>query len=405
MSTTPPPSPPDDPLARAEAALRKAPIPEGPSEEVITRTLAALQAAGGPGTIPHRRRKIMLATIKIAATALMAATAGLLYFANAPEANATTAFAEMAQKLRDAHTLTYRMTMDIPGGIKAPAALFFFKEPGLARTEMEGGIISIVDMGRGQQLMLDPKAKTALRIESEAGKAPATPAIGLIENLKALTEGDARPAGEEQVGDVRARGYRIEKFGQEMTIWADPATRLPVRIESAGKVDGKEFRAIITDFRIDPEIDDALFRMDPPEGYAVREMQSDMFSMDEKTFADPEKATVALLRIFAEKAGGRFPKDLKDYSEFDKAFPKGQKAGALPDPESFKAIQALARFMMATRTLKGGFGYHPEGVKLGDADKILFWYTPEGASRPRAIYGDLHAADVDAGRLPERPKP
>ena len=60
---------------------------------------------------------------------------------------------------------------------------------------------------------------------------------------------------------------------------------------------------------------------------------------------------------------------------------------------------------MATRSLKDGFGYRSEGVKLGDADKILFWYRPDGGAQYRALYGDLHAADVPADKLPEKPKP
>ena len=86
-------------------------------------------------------------------------------------------------------------------------------------------------------------------------------------------------------------------------------------------------------------------------------------------------------------------------------FPKKQKRGELPDAETLKVVQSLARFMMATRSLKGGFGYRSEGVKLGDADKILFWYRPEGAANYRVLYGDLHEADVTEDKLPEKPKP
>jgi hypothetical protein len=61
--------------------------------------------------------------------------------------------------------------------------------------------------------------------------------------------------------------------------------------------------------------------------------------------------------------------------------------------------------MMARQSLKDGFGYRPDGVKLGDADKILFWYRPDGATSYRALYGDLHGAAVSADKLPEKPKP
>ena len=55
--------------------------------------------------------------------------------------------------------------------------------------------------------------------------------------------------------------------------------------------------------------------------------------------------------------------------------------------------------------LKGDYGYKPEGVKLGDADKVLFWYKPKGKETYRALFGDLHAADVTADQLPAAEKP
>ena len=55
--------------------------------------------------------------------------------------------------------------------------------------------------------------------------------------------------------------------------------------------------------------------------------------------------------------------------------------------------------------MKGEYGYSPEEAKLGDSDKILFWYRPEGAAAYRVIYGDLHASDVTEDKLPEKPRP
>ena len=96
---------------------------------------------------------------------------------------------------------------------------------------------------------------------------------------------------------------------------------------------------------------------------------------------------------------------LDDFSDFDKVFPK-KKVGELPDAETLRAVQSLTRVLMATKNLKGGYGYKSDGVKLGDADKILFWYRPErGQPNFAALYGDLHAADVTEDKLPEKPKP
>ena len=61
---------------------------------------------------PLPRRRTMLMTMKIAAAALVAA-GGWFYFAVVPSREAS-AFAEVAQKLRDAHTLSYRTTTESP---------------------------------------------------------------------------------------------------------------------------------------------------------------------------------------------------------------------------------------------------------------------------------------------------
>jgi hypothetical protein len=210
--------------------------------------------------------------------------------------------------------------------------------------------------------------------------------------------------GEKAIGGIQARGYQVTNVGTPMTIWIDPATRLPVRFESSDRFQGKEIHMTATDFKIDPEIDDVLFRTDPPAGYAVSKGESDTMTMDDKTFLNPEKATEAFLRIFAAKTRGTFPERLDDPSEFDKAFPK-EKVGELPDAETLRAVQSLTRMFMATKNLKGGYGYKSDGVKLGDADKILFWYRPEGATQYRALYGDLHTTDVSEDQLPEKPAP
>ncbi len=404
MSTIPPTSSRDDPIARAEAAFRRISVPDGPSREVVARTLEALAAKAEQRTTPEMRRRIMFATMRIAAAAVVAAV-GFAYFALFPSAEAT-AFAVMAQKLREAHSLSYTSTTESADIKPALIMKFLFKEPNLFRAEVPGGIVTIMNSSLGQQLVLDPTAKTALLLEGKSSAPPAGAGagVGMIGRLRQLTEGDAKPAGEKAIGDIQARGYRVNKLGMEMTIWVDPATGLPVRLESSDRIDGKEIHVTASDFQIDPEIDDALFRTDPPAGYALRKAESDMMQMDDKTFLNPEKAVEAFLRTFATKTSGTFPNRLDASIDFDKAFPKN-KIGTLPDPETLWAVQAFARFLMATRNLKGGFGYKSEGVKLGDADKILFWYRPEGAATYRGIYGDLHAADVTEDKLPEKLKP
>ena len=344
----------------------------------------------------------MLMTMKIAAAALVAA-GGWCYFALVPSREAS-AFAEVAQKLRAAHTLSYRTTTESPGLMKTPMTMrLLFKEPSMMRGEVDGGTVSITDGSQGKLLILDPTSKTALLLEGKAAPAQLGPAATLTERLRQLADGDAQPVGAKAIGNIQARGYLVKKLGMEMTVWVNPATRLPVRIESSDRIQGKEIRATSSDFQIDPDLDDALFRLDVPPGYTLNKAVSNLMGMDDKAFLNPEKAAEDLLRNFAGKTGGAFPKRLDDFTEIDQMFPK--KKGALPDPEGFSLALSLWRFMMATRQLKGGFGYRSEGVKLGDVDKILFWYRPEGEAKYRALYGDLHASDVTEDRLPVKAKP
>ena len=116
---------------------------------------------------PFPRRRTMLMTMKIAAAALVAA-GGWFYFAVVPS-NEASAFAEVAQKLHDAHTLAYRTAMESPGLFKTPMMMrLFFKEPNLMRVEADGGTVTVMDGGQGKQLILDPKSKTALLMEGKA---------------------------------------------------------------------------------------------------------------------------------------------------------------------------------------------------------------------------------------------
>ena len=114
MTATAPNSESDDRLARAEAVLRDAPVPEGPSPDVVARTRQALRtAAERPAHTPFPWRRTMLTLLKATAAALLAAAGLSSYLAFVPRAEAT--FTEVAQKLHDAHTLSYRITVQIPG--------------------------------------------------------------------------------------------------------------------------------------------------------------------------------------------------------------------------------------------------------------------------------------------------
>ncbi len=164
MMTTPDPQPSDDVLARAAGALRRMPVTEGPSEVVLSRILAALHAASGPRPPVPPRRRIAPWAMQSAAAAVVVAS--LCYIVAAWLSRPVLAFAEVAQKLRDARTLTYRTTLQIAGLPEPIAVRVLVKAPALIRCEVESdGSVTVIDGTGNRILVLDPKSRSALLLD------------------------------------------------------------------------------------------------------------------------------------------------------------------------------------------------------------------------------------------------
>jgi outer membrane lipoprotein-sorting protein len=401
----------DDLLDRAVSALlRTTSMADGPSEETIARTLAALEvASNSPEITRSHRRRTMYAVLKLAA-AVLAAGGGLFYFGGNHLAGAPVSFEEVAQKLQNAHSFAYLMTMELPGTRAPVTQRVLFKEPGLARIEPvpAGGPIIIHILGAAKRLVLDPATKSAMLLE---GALPGEPkganqdlAVSEAENFRKLAQKKGEPAGEKKIGNIQAQGFRVkEEMGYEQVIWVDPQTRSPVQVEISGKFGGGQaFRNTVSDFQLDPKLDDSLFSLEPPQGYALQKV-SLAVPADEDD-GKPETAVAKLLRMYAERSGGQFPRRIDDWFDYGEKL-KGMKFQGPTDPNMMRLVNLVSRVQILLLESRKDYGYKPEGVKLGDADKILFWYKPKGKDTYRALFGDLHAADVTADRLPAAEKP
>ena len=194
----------------------------------------------------------------------------------------------------------------------------------------------------------------------------------------------------------------------DMTVWVDPQKKLPVLIEFSGRFGNVEMRGTMSDIRLDPELDDALFRLEPPPGYAVRRI-------DAKLNMTIEEAVARYLRTFTEASGGRFPARLDDMADMIKVMSARKKARENePKPkdaqetrelekQAMELAGAVAQVMGFCQQKKDQYGYKAEGVKLGDAKTIIFWHKPEGRDKYKVVYGDLHTGEVTAAELPAEP--
>jgi hypothetical protein len=264
--------------------------------------------------------------------------------------------------------------------------------------------IAVHDTASGKILSLDPKSKTAivqnLKLADDVNRRSQDRASNTASYLRSMAGKSEKPIGKRKIGDVEAEGFRVEDPEDTLhvvwTAWIDPKEKMPLLMETVLRVQDRDMPLALSDFRIDPPLDNSLFSIDPPDGYKVTKIDAPV--------ALREEALINFFRYYAEASGGAFPPKLNDPADFQKRFPKEKWTGPT-DPRMIRIVQSMAASVVfAEYELKNAYGYAPDAVKLGDAEKILFWYHPKGSQKYRAVFGDLHAEDVDADLLPEKPK-
>src|SRR5262245_7268998 len=150
----------DNRLARALAALRDRPVPDGPPADTRQRTLAALHAAGAAPSPLKKRRKVMKLVLTPAAVLFL--VLGALFYAVGPfNGVVPVAFAEAVEKLQNARSLAYRMRQEGPG-LEKPVTLRVRARGTLIRSDAESGPTVIMDLAQRKTLILDPARKSAL---------------------------------------------------------------------------------------------------------------------------------------------------------------------------------------------------------------------------------------------------
>jgi len=207
-----------------------------------------------------------------------------------------------------------------------------------------------------------------------------------LEKLKKAIAGEHEELGEKTIDGRKVKGYRCKNDKNEMKmtmdIWADATTGRPVLVEQAlpqgmGKL-------TMTDFVLNPVLDDSLFDTKVPEGYRTESQTFDFKVQD----SDLPKG----LGLFAKYCGGVFPKTLLPTPELIRQLEKA-KISPEESKEFSTCLSKLVSFQVVTMQT-GEFVYAGEGVKLGDKETPILWYKSEDAKTYRVIYGDLHVEEA-----------
>ena len=326
-----------------------------------------------------------------------------------PIAGTSIAFADIVQPLLAAHTATFKATVKVESG---PTQIFdgMYMEPIHMRQTTSDGTIVISDLEKGKIITLLPARNKAVVIElvnmpDDADQSQFNMFAEIKRRIQEAKPNDDEAVeylGQQRIEGKAAIGYHVKIPGADITVWANQETNMPIQFElSNGPV-----TYTMTDIVFNVELDESLFDLKIPEGYAVRTMQVDASNPTEKDLLE-------MFRIWTKYMDGNFPSTLDQSAvmEFVKYQQNKMKEnGRQPSEETImemqKTIIKMSRGGTFAQELPSESDWHYAGkdARLGEDDVAIFWYRPQGSETYRVIYGDLTVKDVAPENLSRQSK-
>jgi len=189
----------------------------------------------------------------------------------------TPAFAEIVKPFLTARTASFKMTMEVEG---VPTQTFdcLYAEPvRMRQTNHEQGAIVISDFQQGKIVTLMPAQNKAMIVELENMPEDQSNFNLFSEIRKHIQEAQQTQdesvqfLGEKKINGLTVIGYHVQKPAVDITVWADPQTKLPVEMTNTSG----PTTYTMTDIVFDVELDESLFNLEIPDGYTVHTMQVD----------------------------------------------------------------------------------------------------------------------------------
>lgn len=280
-------------------SLRRAATPDGPSSELVVATTARLQAEiGEVSTSPRNpRREVMLRFLRFGgATAVCASMAVAIVWFGGIERSSAIAFADVQAQLQKTRSVQWVETrLKLPGETVHPNQERHYRPrrkfvlgQDLLRTEMldaDGSIreIQIHDNETWKYVELYPKEKRYQTYE----RRPATDAkpkrvpLLMYDFMHEIPPNGTKRLPAKKLDGKQVVGFEVdtrteltgETITTKRTLWVDPQTKLPVRIEVSSRSTDKRLSSdqdwVQTDFVFDQELPRSLFSTEPPEGYSI----------------------------------------------------------------------------------------------------------------------------------------
>jgi outer membrane lipoprotein-sorting protein len=420
---------PEELLNRAVAATRQLSLSDGPSDELKSKTLAALDdALSHPKANLFQEVLPMPWTSKTIAVLATAASLLVVYLGlHNLTGGGTLAFADVVQVLNNVRSATWKTSSELklPQNVTVKSSgTGMFLAPAHERMEFvfqgsEG--IQILDGEKGKILTLDPASKKAVIIDVKnlppGQDSPFGKTFQSWRDLAILAQkgefGKVEGLGTKTIDGRLAEGFRIQRDTLELKIWVDSKTSLPVRVETT-TTSGPEGHTVLSDFQVDMDLDKELFSLELPTGYTLQQTAQIDLSKD------PIYYLAETLRLTAEVNDGVFPPTLRGDDGIDGILMRSplklaKAMGASTDsPQQSRDvgiklsmnIGATFGFLGAISAEQNDWHYAGKGVKLNAPNQPIFWLRRHKASETyQVLYADLSVNEVSRENVPKAPAP
>ena len=172
--------------------------------------------------------------------------------------------------VRKCKTLTFKITLLDTATIIRGMAL----EPYYVRIVLPGGKVWQLDRRERKVILMNPAKKTAKIMVIEREFPDVYDSARHFKNMPGFS---IERIGQRRIGQKQAIGFHLtnKKENDEMIVWIDPHSQLPMHIEffGANELGQMEPKFIWSDIVFDVELDESLFKLDP-KGYKVEEVDS-----------------------------------------------------------------------------------------------------------------------------------
>ena len=285
----------EDPLESATEALCQTSRRPGPPDELVTKTINAMQSVETSGRLATWRERTiqMIHRNKYAIAASAMVVAGLIAWLTFGPTGGI-AIADVVENVKKFKTAMWKMTSEREGTVET----FIYKamEPGKMTWSAENQNVAIVaDLTIGKAIMRNDDAKMVITIPMPGGKADAP---GMLAVVQKLSTRPSKSIGSEDIDEEKCQGLRFENEGGTFEVWVSVDTSLPVlivqetsadqmraqmkKVDVPDEVPAYDIKMTWSDFEWGIDLDESEFSTESPEGYKTLSLEAMKKQMMEK---------------------------------------------------------------------------------------------------------------------------